>query len=212
MRSKFHHEEIYRSKDLVKLLGATKIVVCGAGALGSNLVDNLTRQGFSNIVVIDMDRVESHNLNTQIWSEADIGGMKADVLKNKVFRNVGVEIESINKELTASTAAKFLRKASLVVDAFDNSKSRQLLQDEVRKQKIPCVHAGLFADYGEVVWDESYKVPGDVEGDVCDYPLARNIIMLTISVLSEEILNFCLKKTNRRNLSITLRDLKIQTL
>jgi molybdopterin/thiamine biosynthesis adenylyltransferase len=212
MRSKFHHEQIYRGEDLIKRLEATRIVVCGAGALGSNLVDNLTRQGFSNIVVIDMDRVETHNLNTQIWSDSDVGGLKADVLKNRVFRNVGIEIESINKELTGSTASKFLKKASLIVDAFDNSKSRQLLQDEARKQKIPCVHAGLFADYGEVIWDETYKVPGDVSGDVCDYPLARNLIMLTVSVLSEEILSFCLKTGSRRNLSITLRDLKIQPL
>lgn len=63
MASKFHHEEIYRGKDLISKLGKYKITVCGVGALGSNLVDNLARQGFSNFKVIDMDRVESHNVD-----------------------------------------------------------------------------------------------------------------------------------------------------
>lgn len=210
MKSKFHHEEIYRKQDISKILAGVDITVCGAGAIGSNLVDALSRQGFSKIKVIDMDRVENHNLGTQVWSQSDIGALKSDALKNKVFRNVGVEVESISKELTASNVSKFLKKSSLVVDAFDNSKSRQLIQDEVRKQKLQCIHAGLFADYGEVVWDEFYKVPKDGEGDICDYPLARNIIMLTVSVLSEEIVNYCLNKNyKKRNLAITLKDLKI---
>lgn len=208
MRSKFHHEEIYRGQDLTEKLSAFKVVVCGAGAIGSNLVDNLVRQGMSSISVIDKDRIESHNLNTQIWSESDIGGLKSDVLKNKVFRNIGIEIESIGKELTAANAKKFFKKANLIVDAFDNSASRQLVQEKSREYKIACIHGGLHSDYGEVVWDEVYKVPKDVEGDVCDYPLARNIIMLTVSVLSEEIVGFCFGK-EKRNFSITLKDLKI---
>lgn len=212
MRSRFHHEEIYRGKDLLKQLSANKIVICGAGAIGSNLIDNLTRQGFSNLVVVDMDRIETHNLNTQVWSDGDVGGLKADILQKKVFKNVGVEIESFNKELTKANVAKVFKKANLIVDAFDNSKSRQLIQDEVRKGKIPCVHAGLFEDYGEIIWDANYKVPQDVAGDICDYPLARNLITLTVAILSEEILNFCLNQGSSRDLCVTLKDLKVSKL
>lgn len=211
MRSKFHHEEIYRGKNLLKVLAETEILICGAGAIGSNLVDNLTRQGFQRLHVIDMDRVESHNLNTQIWSDNDVGSLKVDALRNKVFRNVGTEIEVTNKEMTASNAAKFIKKASLVVDAFDNNKSRQLIQDEVRKLGIPCLHAGLHPSmFGEVIYDEFYHVPQDVGGDVCDYPLARNLILLTVAILTEEILDFCLSKPPRyKNWSVTLKDLKV---
>lgn len=213
MRSKFHHEEIYRGKDYQKILASYDILVCGAGAIGSNLVDNLTRQGFANIKVIDMDRVEVHNLNTQVWADADIGALKADALKNKVFRNVGAEIEAIGKELTASNAAKFIKKASLVVDAFDNSKSRRLVQEEARKHKVPVLHCGLSeveGSYGEIIWNEYYKVPQDGGEDVCDNPMARNIILLTTIVACEEIIDFCLSKPPRKkNWAITLKDLKI---
>ena len=212
--SKFHHEEIYRGKELTKKLSKHSLTVCGAGALGSNLIDNLTRQGLSNVKVIDMDRVEVHNLNTQVYSDSDVGALKVDALKNKVFRNIGAEIEAVNKELTSANVKQLLKKSTLVVDMFDNNKARQCVQDEVRARKIPCLHVGLNADYAEVIWDEKYRVPKDqTEGDVCDYPLARNIAMLACIVATEEILSFCLDaKPRYSNWSITLKDLAIRPL
>lgn len=208
------HEEIYRGQDYKEKLAQHRITVCGAGALGSNLIDNLTRQGFTNLKVIDKDRVDTHNLNTQVYSENDIGALKADALKNKVFRNVGAEIEAINKELTAANAKALLKGSTLVVDMFDNNAGRTLVQNEVRARKIPCLHTGLYEDYGEVIWDEKYRIPKDqAEGDSCDYPLARNIAMLAVIVATEEILDFCLNpKPRRGNWSITLKDFAIRTL
>lgn len=210
--SKFHHEEIYRGKDLIAKLSKFNIFVCGAGTVGSNLIDTMSRQGFSKISVIDMDRVESHNINTQVFGEMDVGALKAAALKNKVFRNTGVDIEAISKKLEPSTL-KVLKSANIVVDCFDNSASRQLVQDECRKKKIACIHAGLFEDYGEVIWDENYKVPGDMSGDICDYPLTRNLAMLVVTILSEELIDFCLKdKPRKYNWSVTLKDLAIRRL
>lgn len=212
--SKFHHEEIYRGKNLTEKLAKHSLTVCGAGALGSNLIDNLTRQGFSGIKVIDMDRVEVHNLNTQVYADADVGALKVDALKNKIFRNIGAEIEAVNKELTAANVKQLLKKSTLVLDCFDNNKARQCIQDEVRSKKLPCLHVGLYEDYAEVVWDEKYRVPKDqAAGDVCDYPLARNIAMLACVVATEEILSFCLDAKPRfGSWSITLKDLAIRPL
>ena len=209
--NKFHHEEIYRGKDYPKKLTGL-VTVCGAGALGSNLIDSLTRQGFSKIRVVDMDRVETHNIGTQVWSIRDCGAMKTAALKTKVFQSTEYELETIDKELTAANVKQITKGSALVVDCFDNHKARKILQDYCREAKIPLLHTGLFADYGEAVWDERYKVPGDPgEGDVCDYPLARNIILLTVIVAAEEILDFFLNaKPRKKNWSITLKDLKIK--
>jgi tRNA A37 threonylcarbamoyladenosine dehydratase len=209
--SRFLHEEIYRGKNLTARLNPP-ITVCGAGAIGSNLVDNLTRQGFSKLTVIDMDRVEIHNLNTQIYAEADVGALKVDALKNRIFRNIGVEIETVNKEMTAANVKQILKKVSIVVDCFDNNKARQLVQDFAREKHVTCVHVGLNADFAEVIHDDFYRVPKDqTEGDVCDYPLARNIAMLSVIVATEELLSLLLDNPPRlKNWSITLKDLKIQ--
>jgi molybdopterin-synthase adenylyltransferase len=211
MAGMFHHEELYRGREHVDKLANARITLCGAGALGSNLADTLARQGFRNLRVIDRDRVEQHNVSTQIYGEADIGAWKVDVLRTRLFRSVGVEIETYAKELTAQTARKLLKDSDIVVDTFDNSASRQLVTAHCAEPPIPCLHAGLFADYGEVVWNEQYRVPGDVAGDVCDYPLARNLVMLTVAVAAETLCRFVLA-TTRDNWSITLGDFAVRRL
>jgi molybdopterin/thiamine biosynthesis adenylyltransferase len=210
--SKFHHEEIYRGGDLVEKLARFQLVICGDGAIGSNLTDNLARQGFSRIRLIDMDRVDTHNINTQIFEEGDVGALKVNATQNRTFRTVGVEIEVVSKELKANNAKKLLKGADLVIDGFDNFDSRLLVQKQCRAAKTPCLHAGLNADYGEVVWDEEYTVPkASKEGDVCDYPLARNIAMLVVIIATEEILDFCLAdKPRKLSWSASLKDFCIR--
>ena len=207
--NKFHHEEIYRGKDYAKKLQGL-ITICGVGALGSNLLDHLSRMGFGNFRVIDKDRVDVHNLSTQIWNERDVGALKVAAAKQKVFANIDVEIDTVDKELTAATVDKMLRGSALVLDCFDNNAARQIVQTHCRAKKLPCLHTGLFEDYGEVVWDDRYKVPKDSGGDVCDYPLARGIIIMTTASAGEEILDFFLSpKPRHQSRAITLKDQRI---
>ena len=209
MAGKFHHEAIYRGPDVLQKLSNLRLVLCGAGAIGSNLAENLVRQGVGHLRVIDKDRVEEHNVSTQVYGESDVGVWKVEALRNRLFRVAGVEIEPIRKELTAQNARQLLSQSDLIIDAFDNSASRQLVQQSVRELKIPCLHAGLHADYCEVIWDESYRVPNEVAGDVCDYPLARNLVLLSVVIASEVIVRF-VTSGEHQNLSGTLGDLAVR--
>lgn len=58
------HERLSRGQTAMEKLETARIVVCGVGALGSQLVDNLARHGAKNLLVIDKDRVEDHNIGT----------------------------------------------------------------------------------------------------------------------------------------------------
>src|SRR5438132_214246 len=62
-----------------------------------------------------------------------------------------------------------------------------------------------------VVWDEHYRVPADVPGDVCDYPLARNLVLLAVALASEVLLRWLLDGV-RESWSATLRDFTIRPL
>src|ERR1700738_5050096 len=126
MASKFHHELLYRGGDSLTRLAGAQLTGCGAGALGSHLADNLGRQGFGTLRVIDRDRVEEHNVSTQLYGESDVGAWKVEVLRNRLFRAAGVEIEAVTKELTERTGRGLLKESGLVVDTFDNSASRRL--------------------------------------------------------------------------------------
>ena len=209
MNDKFLHERIYRGSDEIARLASVAITLCGAGALGSLLADNLARQGFSQWKVIDRDRIEEHNVGTQLYGESEVGAWKVEVLRNRLFRAVGVEIEAVAKELTERNAVTLLKGSGVVIDTFDSFASRQLVQDRCRAEALACLHVGLFADYAEVIWDEDYRVPRDVAGDICEYPLARNLVLLAVAVASESLIRFVLDGA-KAAWSVTLRDLAIR--
>ena len=211
MTSKFLHEEVYRGAESVAKLATPLITICGAGALGSNLADNLARQGFRNLRVIDRDRVEEHNISTQLYGASDVGAWKAEVLRNRLFRCVEIEIDTITKALEERNARKLLKGSAIVIDTFDNSDSRQLVQRQCRDARIECLHVGLYADYCEVIWDDHYRVPRDVAGDVCGYPLARNLVLLSVAIASETVVRYLLTGT-REDRSATLADFSVRRL
>ncbi len=211
MNDLYLHEEIYRGKEVLARLNQVSVTICGAGALGSLLADNLARQGFRLLTAIDDDRVELHNVGTQLYRQDNVGALKVDVLRGHCFRAAGIELITFNKRLTENTVHKFLRDATLVVDTFDNSASRRLVSEYCLQNHIACLHLGMNADFGEVHWNEAYRIPHDVVAmDVCEYPLARNLILLTVAVGSEAILRYALEN-HQENYSITLKDLSIQT-
>ena len=203
-----NHESRYRGDAAIRKLAAARICLCGAGAVGSNLADALARQGIRSLRAIDRDRVEPHNVSTQIYTAEDAGSLKTDALKEHLFLATGTEIEAVAKELTAANARKLLKDVDLVIDGFDNSASRRAVTEACLAEGWPCVHVGLNADYGEVRWNERYRVPGDAAGDVCDYPLARNLVQLVTGVASEVVVRFLLSGA-REDYSVTLKDLKV---
>ncbi len=204
----FHHEQIYRSTELMQQIKTFKVTIGGAGALGANICENLARAGFANLCIIDFDRVEDRNLSTQPYFKADIGALKARTIATHLYRAIGVRVQAETQRLTAQNAHKLLKGSNLVIDAFDNSVGRKDIKDWAAQQKAPCLHAGLAADYSEVIWNEQYRVPSPTNDDVCDYPLARNLVMLTVALTCEVAINFVANKA-KNSYTITLADLKI---
>lgn len=203
------HETLFRGSDAMEKLETARLVICGVGALGSILVDNLARHGAKNLLVIDQDRVEEHNIGTQVFDRQEIGAWKAESVAARVFRATGAEIEGVCKPLSAQNIAKWTRGADVVVDCFDNSASRQLVSDWCREKTLDCLHLGVNADYGEVKWNENYRVPQDVEGvGACDYPLARNLLLFVVALGSESLLHF-LWNQQKKDWSFTLGDFSI---
>lgn len=211
MAQLFLHEELYRGREALEQLGRVKLIVCGAGALGSLLVDNLVRQGVRHLTVIDHDRVEAHNVGTQLYGQGEVGAFKVEALRALCFRAAGIELEAIAKTLDERSAPKLLREADIVIDTFDNSAARQIVTEQCHAKQLAGLHLGLNADYGEVHWNEGYRVPQDVVlHDPCAYPLARNLIGLVVAIGSEAIVRQVLSGV-QENYSVTLRDLKINS-
>lgn len=207
--STFYREQLYRSAEVMARLRELPVAVCGAGALGANITESLARAGVARLRVIDRDHVEERNLSTQPFQSSDTGAPKAKILAHALYRAVRAEVEPCIAELSTDNVEKLLGPSALVVDAFDNSGSRQAVSDYCRDRGVACLHAGLAGDYAEVIWNEIYRVPSAARDDVCDYPLARNLVMLTVAVACEAIMAYA-ATGERHSYTITLRDLTIK--
>lgn len=172
---------------------------------------NLPRSGFCQLRVVDRDRIEERNLSTQPYYRSDVGAFKAKILANNLYRALGVKIEAHSKELTSANSDRRLANSAAIVDTFDNSVGRQALKDYSTSADIPCVHVGLAADYSEIIWNQHYRVPSAANDDVCDYPLARNLVMLTVAVAGEVIVRFVATK-EQQNLTCTIGDFAVRPL
>ena len=203
------HEMMYRGRKTVEQRSKTAILVCGAGALGSRLLDLLACQGYAPSIV-DFDKVERHNLGNQHFSPSDIGKMKATQAANNVFRRLGTKVTAIDKKVTAENVSKIIRGQHLVVDVFDNAESRQLIVDACRESDIAAIHGGMGSSFAEVEWNENYHphaVPVDANAP-CEYPLAVNLVLFTVSILAE-VINGYVDRKEKRSIHFTLKDMHI---
>ena len=207
--SSFFHEQLYRTPAIMAKIKECPVTVCGAGALGANMTENLARAGFAKLAVIDRDRIEERNLSTQPYYKSDIGAYKAKILVNNLYRALGVAIDGRTKELTATNAKQLLTGSAIVIDTFDNSIGRQAIKDYCTQAKRPCLHVGLASDYAEIIWNDIYRVPSPANDDICDYPLARNLVMLTVSVACEVIIAF-IASQQQQSFTVTLGDFAVK--
>ncbi len=142
-----------------------KIAVVGVGALGSHLV-LLGRNWDVNFTVIDFDRVEQKNVMSQFHSKMGVGRNKAQAIQQAMQGLFGIRLEAVPHRLTADNIEALLKSADLVVDCVDNAPTRQLIQDFVRAQNIPCLHGAVAADgnYARVMWDPIFGIDEGGEG------------------------------------------------
>jgi molybdopterin-synthase adenylyltransferase len=186
------------------------IYLCGAGTLGGNLAENLARTGFRRMTIIDRDRVMEENLANQPYFRADVGQPKVKALAANLYRAVGAEVSGIHQELTSGNGEKMLSAAELVIDTFDNEDSRRAVKEICTRLRKPCLHAGLSNDgYGEVIWNDHYKVPtGGARQDACDHPRNRTISLFVAAIATESLRAF-INNGEKRNYSVTQKDLTI---
>jgi sulfur-carrier protein adenylyltransferase/sulfurtransferase len=135
----------------VKLLDS-KVLMLGAGGLGSPSALYLAAAGVGTIGIVDMDEVDASNLQRQILHNLDrIGDRKVDSAKKTLtLLNPDVNIVTYDTRLDASNIMDIIAGYDVIVDGADNFPSRYLLNDASVKLGIPVVHGSIFRFEGMV--------------------------------------------------------------
>ncbi|MFC1967113.1 ThiF family adenylyltransferase [Chloroflexota bacterium] len=134
-------------------LRKSRVVIAGAGGLGSPVATYLAAAGIGHIRIIDRDKVELSNLNRQIlhWEE-NVGQPKTDSAINKLNRlNHSVTIEGVQETINQDNAAQLIAGFDAVVDALDNLPSKHLLNKVALEQCIPFFHGAVYGLEGRAM-------------------------------------------------------------
>ncbi len=135
----------------LRLLGA-KILLLGAGGLGSPAALYLAAAGVGTIGLVDMDVVDESNLQRQIIHTVDrLGQDKVQSARQAlVGLNPGIDVRTHNTRLGADNVLDIIADYDVVVDGADNFPSRYVLNDASVKLGIPVVHGSIFRFEGQV--------------------------------------------------------------
>jgi molybdopterin-synthase adenylyltransferase len=126
-------------------LKAARVLVIGAGGLGSPLIQYLAAAGIGTIGIVDDDTVSLSNLQRQVvHGTPDLGRAKVESAAAAVRRlNPEVRVESHARRVTAEGAGDLIRAYDIVADGSDNFETRYAVSDACFREGKPLVTAAL---------------------------------------------------------------------
>lgn len=153
-----------------KLLAA-RVLVIGAGGLGSPLLLYLAAMGIGTIGIADDDQVDMTNLQRQIVHATDsVGQAKTESAAAAIRRlNPHVTVERHDARVTAETAQALVARYALVADGSDNPSTRYVMNDACHRAKVPLICAAVVRFEGQITTHRSFE-PGDNPCYRCIHP------------------------------------------
>ncbi|MDX2004540.1 MAG: molybdopterin-synthase adenylyltransferase MoeB [Meiothermus sp.] len=133
-------------------LKASRVLVVGAGGLGSPVLQYLAAAGVGHLGIVEMDTVDLSNLQRQVlYTTAEVGRPKAEAAKARLNAlNPHVEVETYALELTSQNALEILEPYDLILDCTDNFPARYLVNDACVLLDKPLVYGAIQQFEGQV--------------------------------------------------------------
>lgn len=129
-----------------------RVLVVGAGGLGSPVALYLAAAGVGCIRIVDADVVEESNLQRQVLHDMDwLGKPKVDSARDRLQKlNPHIDIEAVRAAVDEDNARDLVADCDVVVDGTDNFATRLLLNRETRRAGVPLVFGAVFQFSGHV--------------------------------------------------------------
>lgn len=170
-----------------KKLSKAKILVCGAGGLGSTVLANLASVGVGTIGIIDNDILELSNLNRQyIHKFENIGKVKVESAKQWINEfNPEIKVNTYQTRLDEDNYENIVKDYDFIIDCFDSFESKFLLNKiAVCTGKI-LIHGGVTEFFGQV----TVIIPGKTACLSCilpqqDGPVVKGVISPTVTTIA----------------------------
>src|SRR5579863_3693005 len=134
------------------VLARSRVLVVGAGGLGSPVLQYLAGAGVGHLGVVDGDTLEPSNLHRQpIYALADVGKSEAELARAAVMAiNPSVIVKAHSTHFTADNALDLVRAHDVVVDCSDNFRTKFLVNDAAVLARRPAVFASVYQYEGQL--------------------------------------------------------------
>ncbi len=139
----------------------SKVLIVGAGGLGSPAAMYLAAAGIGTIGIVDFDVVDASNLQRQILHNMDrIGEAKVESARQTMQAlNPDVKVEPYRERLSADNVLEIMSGYDVVVDGGDNFPTRYLVNDASLHLRVPVVHGAIFRFEGQASVFHPYEGP-----------------------------------------------------
>jgi sulfur-carrier protein adenylyltransferase/sulfurtransferase len=139
----------------------SKVLLLGAGGLGSPAALYLAAAGVGTLGIVDMDVVDESNLQRQILHNLDrVGERKVDSAKKTLTAlNPDVDVVTYDVRFGADNVQEIISGYDVIVDGTDNFPTRYLLNDASLLERVPVVHGSIFRFEGQVTVFKPYDGP-----------------------------------------------------
>lgn len=154
-----------------KRLARSRVVIIGAGALGTFQASQLARAGVGALRIVDRDFVEESNLQRQmLFDESDAAqNLPKAVAAERKLRaiNSDIRIEGVVADFEPRNAEELVRGFDVILDGTDNFEARYLLNDAAVKLGIPWVYGAAVGSYAATMTVR----PGETACLACVFPV-----------------------------------------
>ncbi len=167
-RERYRRQILLFGEEGQERLKEARILVAGAGGLGSPASMYLAAAGVGTLTVVDSDVVDLTNLNRQLLhGDRDIGEKKAVSARERLREiNPDITVKAIDACIDGTNAGRLAGKADGIVDALDNYPARYILNRVALGKGIPLFHGAVRGMYGQA----TTIIPGKTPCLACIFP------------------------------------------
>ncbi len=167
-QKRYHRQILMLGEAGQERLKASRVLIAGAGGLGTVIATYLAAAGIGTLRIADRDVVEASNLNRQIlhWGK-DLGRLKTASAAEKLSAlNALIQVEEITGRIDEATIDAITADCDLIVDAMDNFPTRYLLNRAALRKGVPFIHGAVRGLQGQA----TTVIPGKTPCLRCLFP------------------------------------------
>ncbi len=173
-----------------------RVGIAGAGGIGSNIAVNLVRTGFTELTIVDFDRVEQSNLNRQFYFADQVGQLKVEMLHQNLLRiNPCLDIEVVDVHLESANIRDVFSRCAVIVEGLDGSSDKKMIFEAFGGDHRPVIMASGIAgeDAGAIEKRQlgNCTIVGDFVSDCRDEKLYAHKVLAVAAHMTEIILREC---------------------